>query len=905
VIEEHRDIAKEHLRLHKDLAAERLSDKERECHQLFRLTSDSKDATYEWYKNRVEERAENTCLWVLKHDHFQKWMNQESGPLLVTADPGCGKSVLAKYLIDHELPQSAAICYFFFKDQDQNTSRQALCALLHQLFTQKPALIKHAMPLFNKDGQALSKSTASLWEILRDATKDPEAGPVIIVLDALDECAESEFEDLVRNIKGQFCHGHLNSKLKYLLTCRPYEQITAQFHSLISSFPDIRIPGEEESEAISQEIRYVITHRVNQLSALKNLTVDVKDHLTKRLQEITHRTYLWVYLIFKHLEEISFKKTRRGIELIIATLPSSINEAYERILDKSKEREAVQKALSIVLAANRPLNLGEMNAAMNLVKTSHDTYDLDLEDTESFRSRIRSLCGLFIAIHHDKVYFLHQTAREFLLTETTSPAVHLPPLSWQRSISLRQAHTTLAELCVTYLDLFNSHDEFSKDIYEIRVNKSNLLVFLDYAAENWHEHVRKGNVDGNVTILPHTMQICDPSSKSRQLWFPIFLRSAPWIELAENATELVFASYFGLTAVAKLCLERGSDIETADEYSWTPLFWAASEGHEEVVKVLLEKGADIDATDTDGETPLWQAASNGHEEIVKMLLEKGANIEATDKRGSTLLCQAASNGREEIIKVLLEKGANIEATEKHGNAPLFWAALRGHEEVVKVLLEKGADIKATDKYGTTPLFWAASNGREEIIKVLLEKGANIEATDTNGKTPLFEAASQGHEEVVQMLLEKGANIEATDKYGKTPLFEAASQGHEEVVKMLLEEGADIEVANIDGETPLWQAASHGHEEVVKMLLEEGADIEVANIDGETPLWQAAVWGYEEVVKVLLEKGANAEATNDEGRTPLQVAASKGYRGIVGMLREREAELMQSANIASSLKLGSR
>lgn len=164
MLKEHRDIAKEQLQVHKDLATKRLSDKERECHQLFRLTSDSKDATYEWYKDRVEERAENTCLWFFEHDNFQKWINQESGPLLVTADPGCGKSVLAKYLIDHELPQSATICYFFFKDQDQNTSRQALCALLHQLFTQKPALIKHAMPQFNKDGQGLSKSTASLWE---------------------------------------------------------------------------------------------------------------------------------------------------------------------------------------------------------------------------------------------------------------------------------------------------------------------------------------------------------------------------------------------------------------------------------------------------------------------------------------------------------------------------------------------------------------------------------------------------------------------------------------------------------------------------------------------------------------------------------------------------------------------
>ncbi|GKU11177.1 unnamed protein product, partial [Fusarium langsethiae] len=173
------EIAKEQLRTQKDEAKERLSKEQQECHQLFRLTDNSNDVTYEWYKDRVEERVKGTGMWFLEHDRFQTWLNQESGPLLVSADPGCGKSVLAKYLIDHKLPRSATICYFFFKDQDQNTVKQALCALLHQLFSLKPLLIKHAMPQFRKDGKGLVNCTKSLWEILRNTTRDSQAGPVI------------------------------------------------------------------------------------------------------------------------------------------------------------------------------------------------------------------------------------------------------------------------------------------------------------------------------------------------------------------------------------------------------------------------------------------------------------------------------------------------------------------------------------------------------------------------------------------------------------------------------------------------------------------------------------------------------------------------------------------------------
>ncbi|KAL1909321.1 hypothetical protein Sste5344_004950 [Sporothrix stenoceras] len=115
--------------IQQDAVRQKLSDQQKKCLQLFRLTSSDKDVTYEWYKDRVEDRVQDTCLWFLQHDHFQRWLAQESDPLLVSADPGCGKSVLSKYLIDHELSQqSATICYFFFKDQDQNTARQALLA---------------------------------------------------------------------------------------------------------------------------------------------------------------------------------------------------------------------------------------------------------------------------------------------------------------------------------------------------------------------------------------------------------------------------------------------------------------------------------------------------------------------------------------------------------------------------------------------------------------------------------------------------------------------------------------------------------------------------------------------------------------------------------------------------------
>ncbi|KAH7322566.1 hypothetical protein B0I35DRAFT_183940 [Stachybotrys elegans] len=593
VVEKAQDIAKQGLQTQIDFARERMSEKENMCLQLFFLTTDGKDATYESYKDRVEERVDGTCMWFLEHENFQKWLKQESGPLLVSADPGCGKSVLAKYLIDHYLPRSATICYYFFKDQDQNTVRQALCALLHQLLTKKPSLIEHAISQYDKKGKGLINSTKSLWEVLQIAVKDPQAGPIIIVLDALDECAQSEFEDLIRNIERQFPSDHFDhGKLKYILTCRPYDQIVSEFSNLLHSFPNIRIPGEEESETISQEVNHVITCRINQLSTTKRLNSDIKSHLEKRLQETSHRTYLWVHLVFDYLEGVDFKKTLKGLESTMTTLPKSVNEAYEKILNKSndKERRMVRKVLSVILAASRPLTLSEMNVAVNIEDTSESFRDLDLEDEEDFERRLRSWCGLFVLIHHRRVYFLHQTAREFLLADLASPTTVSPELHWHHSITAQDAHAVLAELCVRYLNFFNSDTTLPTDANGAAGHPVDGHAFLDYSAKNWGAHFREASIIDDAAIVPPTTKICNPDSKSYSTWFTIY-----W-EMTHTKcfTDLMVASHFGLNAVVKQLLENGAELEAKDETGRTPLVEAIEGQHVAIVKRLLETGAKVD-----------------------------------------------------------------------------------------------------------------------------------------------------------------------------------------------------------------------------------------------------------------------------------------------------------------------
>lgn len=50
-------------------------------------------------------RVRGTCEWFCNHAVFKQWLRTDAGLLLVSADPGCGKSTLARYLVEDVLPQ--------------------------------------------------------------------------------------------------------------------------------------------------------------------------------------------------------------------------------------------------------------------------------------------------------------------------------------------------------------------------------------------------------------------------------------------------------------------------------------------------------------------------------------------------------------------------------------------------------------------------------------------------------------------------------------------------------------------------------------------------------------------------------------------------------------------------------
>lgn len=89
-------------------------------------------------------------------------------------------------------------------------------------------------------------------------------------------------------------------------------------------------------------------------------------------------------------------------------------------------------------------------------------------------------------------------------------------------------------------------------------------------------------------------------------------------EYKDNFT-LIGASYCGDIDIITDLLKKGIDINFADDYGRTALYFACYQGQTQVVKMLLESGADKDIKDCKKRTPLDIAQKYEYQEIVALL----------------------------------------------------------------------------------------------------------------------------------------------------------------------------------------------------------------------------------------------------------------------------------------------
>ncbi|RYP47753.1 hypothetical protein DL768_006221 [Monosporascus sp. mg162] len=377
------------------------------------------------------------------------------------------------------------------------------------------------------------RNPTALTQDAENSTEDPQARPTICFIDGLDECEENTRKQLIYFISTYFTmpieeekrRKGRQKKLKLLVTSRPDNAITNAFDrqkGVLKTadndqperravrkpfFTMMRLRGEDETEAISNDIMLVIKDAMEELDYL-GLPLGLLEGVEGELISRADRTFLWATLIIQLLRQ-KFEEgvSRSDLDAILRS--KSVYAIYAVLLDSNTNHPKARKMLSIILAALEPLTVEELSIAL-AVRPDHQTFQqsnkprrpstrtfnhVERELAYPFENRIKGLCGHFVRIIHQKVYLIHQTAREFLLdqdslrefdqsitmdgtgedmmwrfdedimedlsdsysqghfTGDTNRAVEGPGSAWQHTFSLIDAHAVLLEICVTYLYL--------------------------------------------------------------------------------------------------------------------------------------------------------------------------------------------------------------------------------------------------------------------------------------------------------------------------------------------------------------------------------------------------------------------------------------------------------------------
>lgn len=242
---------------------------------------------------------------------------------------------------------------------------------------------------------------------------------------------------------------------------------------------------------------------------------------------------------------------------------------------------------------------------------------------------------------------------------------------------------------------------------------------------------------------------------------------------------------------ASLLIERGANVNIADDNRVTPLHFAARNNDSAMAKLLIVHGASLEAKGPNGETPLHVACNTGHIDMVELLLKYGANISAITAQGATPLYFAVNNHFDNIAILLLNDkncvGSLGIKTGYRRATILHLSVSQGNELITHRLLQVGADPRTQTMEGFTPLHMAASEGKLALVKLLLQYDSHNQLINTkslDGSTPLHWAAQNNHVIVASILVEAGADIKAKTIKGDTPQDIAINFNQQEMVLFL-------------------------------------------------------------------------------------------------------------------------
>ncbi|KAL6831257.1 hypothetical protein J3E69DRAFT_354190 [Trichoderma sp. SZMC 28015] len=497
--------------------------------------------------------------WILANENYLQWRdNAESRLLWIKGDPGKGKTMLLCGIID-ELKKDRPtrnVCHFLCQATDSrlDNATSILRVLLHTIISRQPVLFSHMRDGYEKAGKKLFEDTNSwysLSQMFLNLVNDPNLQSLIIIIDALDEC-QTNLSQLLNLIAKNLSSS--SSKIKWLFSSRNEQNI---IDALATAKSKRAISLELNADSVSKAIEDYIDHQVQALSTLKEYTKDQEAKVKKYLHENANGTFLWVALVCAQLKGAS----RCDPLPKSSEFPAELNSLYRRMITKVCDPRMPgqgREILAIATLTRRPLTIKEFNSLVNTSEDHRQSLELVWGD-------ILGYCGSFLTLRNGTVYFVHQSAKDFLITEASAQLF---------SDGLGLVHTNIFQHCISAM-----HKTLRRDMCGLKKPgclaseatldqvKSGTLTSVAYCCVYWIHHFEQ-------SVTGPLLDISDNTERHKMLYTFLSEKYVYWLE-ALSLLKSIFTGMEGLQRLKNSIVDErvpGLNDLVQDNYRFIQMF---------------------------------------------------------------------------------------------------------------------------------------------------------------------------------------------------------------------------------------------------------------------------------------------------------------------------------------------
>ncbi len=422
--------------------------------------------------------------WCGNVDHA--WQAQM---VLLTAVAGTGKSTVAHTIAHSCAEHGILLSSFFFKEGKTTSPKYLWSGVARSLAIRSKSYCQMlTSALENDPGMATAAFDEQFRRLILEPLRHgspPADSPLVIVIDALDECdedASQALSELLRDSVAEFPRC-----VKFLLTSRPVRVVDDYFHSS-SSIHRMRIELSDDKNL--RDCEAYIHSQVLKLKELPRVTTrNWLPDLEQKLVTQTGGLFVWVSIVMEYLKNKSTDPVVALEDLLDqdasrddVPAEEKLDALYAAILSKCNWKDRTFKhdypiVMGAIVTAKSPLSIIAWTTLLSpFLKTSF----------ENIISELRPLLS-GTGEQSTPIQLLHQSFRDYLKWRGVSKLQILEPAVDQERLALRCFEVINTEIRkVAGLGIVEKLGELEE---MPMIPQTNISEHMAYACRYWLDHI--------------------------------------------------------------------------------------------------------------------------------------------------------------------------------------------------------------------------------------------------------------------------------------------------------------------------------------------------------------------------------------------------------------------------------